>query len=96
MAEVVLVHGIDQQHKSADKLEADFEGKLDLRGFLRIDPTVRNGYESIPATTRVKANATEAEIEELVRMARRHSRVRFLLESRLDQRPQRAGVIATV
>jgi len=30
MAEVVLIHGIDQQHKSADKLEADFGGKLNL------------------------------------------------------------------
>ncbi|MET0216885.1 MAG: hypothetical protein ABW205_03035 [Burkholderiales bacterium] len=47
-------------------------------------------------TVRVKANTTDAEIEELVRMAQRHSRVRFLLESRLDQRPRRAGVFATV
>ena len=30
MAEVVLIHGIDQQHKSADKLEADFGGELNL------------------------------------------------------------------
>lgn len=52
-----------------------FEGDLDLRGFLGMDPTVRSGYEQIRVTFTVDADATPEEIEEIVSAGPRYSPV---------------------
>lgn len=51
-------------------LEIETEGKLDLRGFLGIDPAVAPGYETIRYRVRVRGDATRqqfAEIHDAVR-----------------------------
>lgn len=47
------VHGI-----TLESLEIETEGKLDLRGFLGIDESVRAGYESLRYTVRIKGDGT--------------------------------------
>lgn len=58
-----------------DEMETTFEGDLDLRGFLGLPDRTRNGYEEIRVTVRIKADATDEEIEELVELAERRSPV---------------------
>lgn len=48
-----------------ESLEIETEGEIDLRGFLNIDPTVANGYESLSYTVRIKGDATQAQFAEI-------------------------------
>lgn len=48
-----------------EALRFEMEGDVDLRGFLGLDEDVRPGYESIACTTRIEADATEEQLEEL-------------------------------
>lgn len=48
-----------------DQVESTLEGDLDLRGFLGLDPSVRNGYQRIHVKLRIKANVTDEQLEEL-------------------------------
>lgn len=57
------------------EVESRYEGDLDLRGFLGIDPSVRNGYERIRVTFRVKGDASEKDLDEIVRLAQERSPV---------------------
>jgi uncharacterized OsmC-like protein len=57
------------------EVESELEGDLDLRGFLGMSGEVRNGYRSVRVRFRVKADATAAEIDELVRLAQARSPV---------------------
>jgi uncharacterized OsmC-like protein len=53
-----------------DSLEIEIDGRLDLRGFLSIDPAVAPGYETLRYRIRVRGDATReqfAEIHEAVR-----------------------------
>ena len=56
-------------------VESRFEGDLDLRGFLGMSPEVRNGYENIRVTFKVNADASDAQIAELVELAQKRSPV---------------------
>ena len=49
-----------------DELESKVEGDIDLRGFLGIDPSVRNGFQNIRMSFRIRADATEEQLQELV------------------------------
>src|SRR6201991_1240971 len=40
-----------------DTLEIETEGKLDLRGFLGLDPAIKPGYEEVKYTVRIKSDA---------------------------------------
>ena len=51
---------------SIEAVESSLEGDLDLRGFLGIDPTVRNGYQQIRMKLRIKTSASDEQIQELV------------------------------
>lgn len=57
------------------RVESTYEGELDLRGFLGLDPMVRNGFKQIRVTFKVDADATPEQIEELVMLAQRRSPV---------------------
>lgn len=57
------------------EMETKFEGDLDLRGFLGLPGAKRRGYEEIRISMRVKADATDEQIEELVDLAQRRSPV---------------------
>ncbi len=58
-----------------DELQIDMEGSLDLRGFLGLSDEVRNGYEVINVTFRVKSDASEDQIKELAELAQKRSPV---------------------
>lgn len=51
-----------------EAVKSTLEGDLDLRGFLGIDPTVRNGYQQIRMTLNIKADATDEQLTELGRL----------------------------
>ena len=48
-----------------DAVESTMEGDLDLRGFLGLDPSVRNGYQQIRMKLRIKGNLTDEQIQQL-------------------------------
>ena len=58
-----------------ERVESTLEGELDLRGFLGLDPSVRNGYQQITLKLRIKAEATDEQLEELGSLGRQFSPV---------------------
>jgi hypothetical protein len=56
-------------------VESVLEGNLDLRGFLGLAPQIRNGYQNIRLTLRIKANLTDEQIFELSSLGPRFSPV---------------------
>jgi uncharacterized OsmC-like protein len=46
-------------------LAIETEGEIDLRGFLSIDPSVANGYESLRYTVRIKGYGTKEQFAEI-------------------------------
>jgi uncharacterized OsmC-like protein len=56
-------------------VESRFEGDLDVRGLLGLSDDVRNGYEKIRVTFKVKGDAPQETLEELVRLAQARSPV---------------------
>lgn len=58
-----------------EELELDLEGEIDLRGLLDKSDQVRNGYEEIRITFKIKSDAPRQQIEELIQTAQRHSPV---------------------
>lgn len=58
-----------------DELESTLEGDLDLRGFMGIDPKIRNGYKNIRVRFRASADVDDNQLDELCRMAQARSPV---------------------
>jgi uncharacterized OsmC-like protein len=59
-----------------EQIESTLEGDLDLRGFLGIAPQIRNGYQNIRLTVRVKASGlTDEELRDLTALGPRFSPV---------------------
>ena len=56
-------------------VEANVEGKMDIRGILGIDSDVRNGYDEIKVTFKIDADASRKEIEALVAQSQKRSAV---------------------
>ena len=50
-------------------VESRYEGDIDLRGFLGLSPEVKVGFEEIRVYFKIEADISEAQKEELVRMA---------------------------
>lgn len=50
-------------------MESEFEGDLDVRGFLNIDQSLCNGYESIRVHFKIDADASDDELARLVESA---------------------------
>lgn len=59
----------------AGEVESRLEGNLDLRGFLGLSDEVRNGYEEIRVTFRIKADAPPETLQELCELAQQRSPV---------------------
>jgi len=70
-----LVFNAAAQGIEIEEIESEYEGTLDLRGFLGISDEVRNGYENIRVKFRIKADAPEEKIDELIRLAQARSPV---------------------
>ncbi|MDQ4056949.1 MAG: OsmC family protein, partial [Thermoproteota archaeon] len=58
-----------------DEVESTLAGDLDLHGFLGLNENVRNGYEKIQVTFKIKADAPEEKLGELVEIAQKRSPV---------------------
>jgi uncharacterized OsmC-like protein len=58
-----------------DEVETRLEGDLDLHGFLGLCESVRNGFEDVKVTVRIKADVPEETLEELCRVAQKYSPV---------------------
>jgi uncharacterized OsmC-like protein len=69
-----LVYHAAARGIEVEEVESKLEGNLDLRGFLGISDDVRNGYERIRVSYRIKGVDTEI-AEELVRIAQARSPV---------------------
>ena len=52
-----------------DSVESELEGDLDLHGFLRLDENVRNGYQNVRVTFKVKSDASPGQLRELARIS---------------------------
>lgn len=52
-----------------DSVETTVEGDMDLQGILGLDKSVRNGFSGIRATFRIKGNAPDAVLEEIVQQS---------------------------
>jgi uncharacterized OsmC-like protein len=48
-----------------ESLAIETDGKIDLRGFLGIDPAVPQGYENLNYTVRIKGNGTKEQFAEI-------------------------------
>ena len=69
-----LVYHAAARGIEVEEVESKLEGDLDLRGFLGISDEVRNGYERIRVSYRIKG-VDEETAEELVRIAQARSPV---------------------
>jgi uncharacterized OsmC-like protein len=63
-----MVYHAAAQGIEIEAVESRIEGDLDLRGFLGIDPKVRNGYERIRMTLRIKSSADERQWSKLIEL----------------------------
>lgn len=62
-----------------DEVESTVEGNIDLRGILGLSDTVRNGFQSIRISFRVKGDAPEAKLRDIVEQSRARSAVYDIL-----------------
>jgi uncharacterized OsmC-like protein len=58
-----------------DEVESRLEGDLDLHGFLGLSESVRNGFEDVKVTLRIRADVPDETLEALCREAQKHSPV---------------------
>lgn len=50
-----------------ESVESEFEGDIDLHGFMDLDPKVRKGYQEIRANFKIRSDVEPAALEELLR-----------------------------
>jgi uncharacterized OsmC-like protein len=63
------------------EVESTVEGNIDLLGIFGMDPNVRNGYQGIRATFRVKGDAPAEELEKLLLQSKARSAVYDVLSN---------------
>ena len=57
------------------EVESTVEGDIDLLGVFGLDTSVRNGYQGIRASFRIKGDATDAELQSLIARSQARSAV---------------------
>jgi uncharacterized OsmC-like protein len=70
-----LIYHAAAQGIKIDEVESTLSGDLDIQGILGMSEKVRNGYEEIKVTFKVKSDAPEEKIKELVDLAQKRSPV---------------------
>ncbi len=70
-----LVYHAAAQGIELEEVESKLEGDLDLHGFLGLSDKIRNGYKNIRVTFKVKGDAPDKKLEELVQLAQKRSPV---------------------
>lgn len=58
-----------------EEVESSLEGDIDLHGFLGLDQNVRKGYQGIRMSFKVKADAPDEQLQEIVGLGTGHSPV---------------------
>jgi len=56
-----------------ERIESSVEGDVDLRGFLGLDPKIRNGFQQIRMKFRIKANLSDEQLQEIFALGPRYS-----------------------
>ncbi|MGE5646370.1 MAG: OsmC family protein [Acidobacteriota bacterium] len=51
-----------------EEVESTVEGDIDLRGFLGLDKNIRNGYQGIRMSFRIKADVSDEQLQEICRL----------------------------
>jgi uncharacterized OsmC-like protein len=67
---IASARGIDLK-----EIESTVEGNIDILGLLGLDDSVRNGYQNIRVSFRIKGDAPEEELEKLVMRSKARSAV---------------------
>ena len=70
-----LIYHAAAQGVKIEEVESTLSGDLDIQGLLGMSEKVRNGYEKIKVTFKVKSDASEEKIMELVDLAQKRSPV---------------------
>jgi uncharacterized OsmC-like protein len=70
-----LIYHAAAQGVQIDEVESTLEGDLDLRGFLGMSEEVRNGYENIRINFKIRSDAPQEKLDELVQLAQARSPV---------------------
>jgi uncharacterized OsmC-like protein len=70
-----LIYHAAAQGIMIDEVESTLQGDLDLQGFLGLSENIRNGYEKIDVTFRIKSDAPEEKLQQLVELAQKRSPV---------------------
>lgn len=70
-----LIYHAAAQGIKIEEVESTLSGDLDLHGFLGMDENIRNGYEKINVTFRIKSDAAQEKLRELVDLAQKRSPV---------------------
>jgi uncharacterized OsmC-like protein len=70
-----LIYHAAAQGIKIDEVETSFSGDLNLHGFLGLEENIRNGYEKIKVTFKIKADASKEKLQELVQLAQKRSPV---------------------
>jgi uncharacterized OsmC-like protein len=68
-----LIYHAAAQGVVIDEVESTLSGDIDLQGYLGMSENVRNGYEKIKVTFKVKSDAPREKIRELVELAQKRS-----------------------
>ena len=58
-----------------DSIESTLEGDIDLLGFLQLDKNVNPGYQGINISFKIKSDASEETLQELIELAKKASPV---------------------
>jgi len=58
-----------------EEVESSIDGDIDLRGFLGLDESVRNGYEQIRMKFKIKADVPDDQLQELCQLGTKYSPV---------------------
>ena len=66
MTTTLAYHAAGRGH-TIESIESEYEGDIDLHGLLDLDPEVRPGYREIRVKVKVKGDADEETIRELLR-----------------------------
>lgn len=70
-----LIYHAAAQGVKIEEVESTLSGDLDLHGFLGMDESVRNGYEKIEVSFKIKSDVPEEKLAKLVELAQKRSPV---------------------
>jgi uncharacterized OsmC-like protein len=70
-----MVYHAAAQGIQIEEVESALDGDIDLHGFLELDKNVRKGFQSIRVNFKIKANATDDQLQQIVKLGPGHSPV---------------------